>query len=575
MRTKHLLLLVLVNLSIGLFGQTASDPLDFFYTDLVIWETAGLIGNLPAASPYPLQIVKKILQTVIENGNSTDRKMAEAHYRRIFGRTVTVGVKSDLATETDNLQKQLGMALSLDMNYEIAPFASISASLDGWAVNKLPDNELLPAWETSKKDLVKDNANVGSFNLLPSLNSSISFGNTEYYLNAGLMRGTFGPFRSYGVVVNPGAMHSGQYSIAVNKSTWGYNFSLFSLSASNLKGKWFPDKYLAVHSFDYHPFEWLSVSFLESVLYGGRQELLYFLPVSSFMISQGLTGFKDNCYIGGMFTVKPVDGVKIDGVLYADDLSLNDMVRLDFDTKWQLAGQLGASFTPKKSGIFTLASADYTMVTPYTYAHKESNELDKNAPNYLNYQHAGNSLGAALDPNSDRLTLNIKLRPLEGIDFDLVGTLIRHGNVNETIGFKYVKEYLTQDKYITDGSILNSAKTDSGHAYQETTPFLTQKTIQYIWQTGFNALCRLPVLKSGGYMVFRFGYRLECNINENIDKTLYSYDTVNLVYNAEGEVTSSDAVIRSLARSQLSAWRDAAKGINFNNFISAGFEYFY
>lgn len=577
MNVKNFFIVLLCAFACNIHAQVAADPLDFFYTDLGIWETSGIINNLPAARPYPLQIVKEILKTVIESGDSTQRAIAESHYKRFFGRSVTFGGKSEAIMDTKEQEKQIGIALSLDINHEIEKYISISGSIDGWAINKLPSSEVLPTWEQSNKDIIKDNAKVGSFYVLPSINSSFSFGSTEYYLNAGMMRGSFGPFHSNGVIVGTQALHSGQYSIAVNKETWGYNFSLFSLTATDGKNKWYSDKYLALHSFEYRPFSWLSVSFLESVVYGGRMELMYFLPLSSYMINQGQTGFSDNCYLGGMFTVKPWQGVKLDGVLYADDLSFNDIARLHFETKWQLAGQLGASYAPKKSGKLALASFDYTMITPYTYAHKESNDLDSTKPNYQNYQHGGESFGAALDPNSDRYNLKIKLRPFEGIDFDIVGVLIRHGNVNEVIGEKYVKEYLTQKKYVTDGSILNSAKTDEGHAYQDSTPFLTQKTIQYIWQAGFNALCRLPVLKSGGYMVFRFGYRFECNINPGINSQLYSYNENLVTYDEDGEIlsTASDEVIRAEAKSQLNAWRKAAGGVDFNNYISAGFEYYF
>jgi hypothetical protein len=580
MKIKPFILLVFLSfISNSIFSQVAADPLDYFYSDLVIWETSGLVNNLPPARPYPLQLVKEILQTVIERGDSTQKKMAETHYKRFFGRTVTFGGKSEAVLDTEKSLKQLGVALSLDFNAEIEKYLTISGSVDGWAINKLPDEEVLATWDKSGKDIVEDNAKVGPFYILPSVNSSVAVGNTEYYFNAGMMRGSFGPFHSNGVIVSPLALHSGQYSYAVNKKKWGFNYSFYSLTASSVEGDWYPEKFMALRSIDYRPFDWLSVSFLDSVLYGGRIEPMYFLPFSPFMISQGQTGLMDNCYLGGMFTVKPFQEVKIDGVLYADDLSFNDLARLNFDTKLHLAGQLGASYAPKKSGIFTLISFDYTMVTPYTYAHRESEALDKTAPNYLNYLQAGNSFGASLDPNSDRINLKIKLRPLEGIDFDLIGVLIRHGNVNENIDMDYITEYLTHDKYITDGTVLNSARTDIGSLAQSYNPFLTQDTLQYIWQTGFDATCRLPILKTGGSIVFRFGYRFECNMNDGVNNPVYRSGDSSLTYgtDAEGElvITSTDAEIKAAAENQLMAWRENAKGISFNNIISAGFEYYY
>jgi hypothetical protein len=68
---------------------------------------------------------------------------------------------------------------------------------------------------------------------------------------------------------------------------------------------------------------------------------------------------------------------------------------------------------------------------------------------------------------------------------------------------------------VTDGSIRNSSGSDAGHAYFYSTPFLTQETIQYIWQTGFDVACRLPILKTGGHMLFKFGYRFEMRFAKN------------------------------------------------------------
>jgi len=446
-------------------------------------------------------------------------------------------------------------------------YVTLSASIDGWATNKLFDQELVPAWQNSDKDITKDNARVGPMWILPSINSSIAVGTTEYYLNAGLMRGSFGPFPENGVVVGQQALHSGQYSFAVNKPFWGINVSMYSLAATTADENdiFYPEKFLSVHNLEFRPFKWLSVSILESVMYGGRMELMYLLPLSPYMISQGVTGLVDNGFLGGMFTLKPFEGLKIDGVLYADDLKFNEIVKLNLDTKWRFAGQLGAAYAPRESGIFTLASLDYTMVMPYTYSHYESKDLRPDQPNFQNYQHAGASFGAALDPNSDRINLKIKLRPLEGIDFDIVGILIRHGNVNEGISEYYQKKYLAGENYTTDGTILNTVRiVGAGYTYQDSTPFLTQDTLQYIWQTGFDATCRLPVLKTGGYMVFRFGYRFEANLNEGVNENLYIYDP-----------DADDSNYVQKAASQLSDWREAATGTVFNNYISAGFEYYY
>jgi len=389
------------------------------------------------------------------------------------------------------------------------------------------------------------------------------------------MRGSWGPIYENGIIVGQQAHAAGQFTFALNRPKWCFDLSLFALSATadDDVEDYYPDKYLSLHSFEYRPVDWFSISIFESVVYGDRLDLLYLLPLSPYMISQGNTGFHDNSYLGGTFTVRPLEGMKVDGTLIADDLSFNDMAKLNFDTKWRIAGQLGVSYAPRKSGLFTRVMFDYTMVTPYTYTHKEGHDLDATSPNFQNYSHAGKNFGAALDPNSDRLNLRVRLRPLEAVDVDLVGVFIRHGNVNEGMDAKRVREYVcTEDAYITDGSIRNSSGNEAGHAFFYSTPFLTQDTIQYIWQTGFDVTCRLPVLKSGGYMVFRLGYRFEVNINPDVNRQVYTYD--ESLIDANGDRVSEE-LIDAAAADQLEDWKDKATGTVYNNYISVGFEYFF
>lgn len=567
---KILVLITFVFASSFVVAQVACDPLDWFYTDLEVWEASGLVSNLPAAHPYPLPLVKSILETVLARGDATQRKIAQSHYDRFFERSFTWGYKAEAATDTAEMGKEMDIAISMDLNLKMLDLVTASASLEGWAVNRLPQSELRPTGDGSPRDIIKDNAKIGPFWLLPAMNSSIAVGTDKYYLNAGLMRGSFGPFRN-GVIVGEQALHDGQFSFAANETLWGFNLSLYSITATDGNGEnAYPAKYVTVHNFEWRPFTWFNISLLESIVYGGRFEPMYIQPLSPFMISQGVTGFNDNSWLGGIFTLKPIQGLRIDGVLYADDLSFNDIARLNFDTKWRLAGQIGTTWASPKSGVFTLASLDYTMVTPYTYSHKNGSPLDLDVPNYQNYSHYGENFGAALEPNSDRVNIRMKLRPLEGIDFDIVGVLIRHGNVNEGIGEDWVYDYITDTKnaYRTDGTILNSSGSDVGHAFTYSTPLLTQEHVQYVWQTGFEALCRLPILKTGGYIVFRLGYRLEYLTNPGIDGQIYRYDETL-------GTDPTDAELAASAEAQYESWIDELGNPILNNYIRAGFEYHY
>ncbi|MBR4600854.1 MAG: hypothetical protein IKO39_12500, partial [Treponema sp.] len=53
------------------FSQTSLDVNDDFYRQAQIWELQGLTSNLPQLRPYPLNVVEKILNDVIENGSES------------------------------------------------------------------------------------------------------------------------------------------------------------------------------------------------------------------------------------------------------------------------------------------------------------------------------------------------------------------------------------------------------------------------------------------------------------------------------------------------------------------------
>lgn len=583
---KKVMLAVLFLSAVSVYAQVAADIHDFFYADLERWETLGLVKKLPHARPYPLQVIKPALESVMEKGDPVQRAIADAHYRRFFSRTATFGGKSEAALDVNSGNKQIGAALSYDLNYLASPLLSASASVDVWAINKLPDDEILTAGDASAKDVLEDNAKIGPLWMLPSINTAMAVGTPDTYLSTGLMRASWGPFYRNGVIAGPQALHTGQANFLVDRDLWAFNFSLYSLSATsvanvisdNTTTTLYPEKYLVVHSLEFRPFERFSASLLESVVYGNRFDPAYLFPFTPFMITQGLYGFGDSSWLGLMFSGRPVDGLKLDAVFYADDLSFNDLVKLDFDTKLRFSAQAGASWAPVRSGIVSHVSLDYTAVMPYTYTHRIGSDNETLAQiNYQNYTHAGASFGASLEPNSDRLNLKITLRPLEDFDIDLVGMYIRHGNVNEGLAQKWVREYLIKkDVYLSDGSINNNSASDVGHAFFYSNPFMKQNTIRHRVQTGFNALCRLPVLKTGGYMVFKLGYRFEIDINPGVSKSIYTYAGNDYGVEDANKLNDADkAAVDAEAALQYETWLKNAKGTEIRNCITAGFEYYF
>lgn len=550
------------------FSQAAVDIFDPLYEDIRIWEKIGLLNDLSSLRPYPLQEIERILNIVIEKGTEKQIKKAQEYKKRLFGSVFHYGGIAELGVEIPKKQRDILLAPLLDMNISIHRLLTASAHANFSLLNKLPKEEGLPAFQFSKRDIMKDSTSIGSFYLLPMFNSGIAVGTPEYYFTAGMARTSFGPFDENNILIGKQAFHSGQFIFVVNKEKFTYNQALLAISASDDRGgSYSPKKFTASHSITYRPLPWISIGLVDIVTYGGRFEPIYLLPFSVFFIGQSIYNFADASMLGVTLTVKPIKGLKIDAVLLADDIGFNEIVKFKKDAKWRMAGQFGVSYAMPKDHWFSFADINYTLVTPYCYTSIHNN--DRKEPNYENYTHNGEPLGSNLPPNSDRIKVKAQFRPLEGLAINVSNTFIRHANVTESVYDPVIlREYLKEGNYSTDGSIFNhSAVVDKNsertHAFLYSTPFLTQQTIQYVNQLGLEGVVNLPILKSGGLIQFKMGYTFETNINPGVNRNIYAKDpSIN-------DVSTPQQVLEA-ADEQLKKWREAAKGKEFNHYFNIG-----
>lgn len=235
---------------------------------------------------------------------------------------------------------------------------------------------------------------------------------------------------------------------------------------------------------------------------------------------------------------------------------------------------------------FSFVDLNYTLVMPYMYTHVDDHNHDR--PNYQNYTHHGSPLGTNLEPNSDRIHLKLKFRPLYGLDINLSNTFIRHANTTEGItDISMIKDYLAR-QYTTDGSVFNhptiTDRTSNGsthwknHAFLYSTPFMRQQTIQYINQLALDISCHLPIVKSGGYMLFKFGYVFEANINPGVRRNIYSPVTTMNGWDKKDikDMTAAEIqAVKDKAAEQLADWRAKAIGKQFNHYIRLSAEFAY
>ena len=571
------------------YAQAPVDLFDPFYEDLSIWEGCGLINNTSSIRPYPLQEIERILQIVMEKGDAGQRRKAAEYQERFFQHVFHFGGKTEFnfARQSGKNENQFFITPFAKMNYRISKMLTVAAYISFSLFNKLDNAALLPTDSYSSKDIAEDHGTiVGKWKMLPMFNSSVTFGTPEYYITAGLGRTSYGPFHNSGIFISRDAFHAGQFIFTVNKTKWAYNQVLLLISATDNSGHTFaPNKFLATHSLDIRPFPWLTFSMIDSMVYGGRFEPIYLIPFSAFFLGQSIYHFPDNSLLGMSFTVKPIRGLRFDSALYVDDLGLTEIIKFQ-SALWRLAGEFGVSYTMPNTHWFSFVDLNYTLVMPYMYTHVDDH--DHNRSNYQNYTHHGAPLGTNLEPNSDRLHLKLKFRPLYGVDIDISDTFIRHANTTESItDINLIKDYLSK-YYTTDGSVFNhptiTSREPNGHtgwkdhAFLYATPFMRQQTIQYVNQLAFDVSCHLPIIKSGGYMLFKLGYVFEANINPGVRRNIYSpvatmngWDKKSIENMSAAEIQ----VVEKKAAEQLADWRRDAIGKQFNHYIRLSAEIAY
>lgn len=604
MEKKIILSLLCLILVFSAAAQVAVNIFDPFYDDLQTWENQGIINYAPNVWPLPMPEIERILNTVMEAGNKREQARAADHYQRIFKHIAHYGSSADLGLAyTDGRKRYLNLAPFLDLNYAPTKYFSLSARVGCDITNKLPDIEPLPKFTGSNRDIVNDDASIGSLKILPEFNSGMTIGNSMYYFSANIARTSYAPFHDSGIFVSKECRHHGQFTLVVNKRLISYSQSLLVLAATNEEGRdRGPEKFLNFHSLHFRPLDWISVGVSDAMIVGGRFEPIYLIPASVFFVSQALFAFPDNSLLGLDLTVKPIPGLRFDAAVYVDDLSFNDIIKFRKDIRARLAGEFGVAYTMPQEHWFKSASFDYTFITPYAYTHTPTyigTREGLKGPNYSNYTHCGNNLGSNLPPNSDRFNLEVQFEPLDSLYINIGNTFIRHGNATESVTDpRFLAKYMTE-VYNTDGTALNHASIDSRDytgdhdrcdLFLHENPFMRQKTIEYINQLSVDIKTTLPILKHGGYLQAYFGYCFEADINPGVTKSIYYISDTSKKWNGvivdklkngsasygpapADKVTTAE--IMTEAQRQLDIWRDNARGKKFNHYIKLGITFSY
>lgn len=461
--------------------QTTVDVNGQLYTDLHYWLDHGLIEKLPALRPYSIQLVRSALEDVVARGNRDDQRRARRYLESLSGLTWGPSHTSRFA---DGLYYG-HTAPSVRVHSTIMPRLTLGFALDIYLIDRA-DGTLVPAGTREPIDYHEDWSDFDLFGVnykvRQGFRSMLSYGTADFYVQAGNARLDHGPFGGNGVVFGGQAPHVPQFSLTWSRERLVVQMLYAELTATNyLGGGRAPGKHLYYNGIQWWPLDWLELAAFETVVFGPRFDLTYFVPFAYLFYQQAFSGFDDNSLAGVSAYARLPYGLVPGVVLFMDDVHFNDIVRFDFETKYKIAAEVGVDWLPQVP-VLSRVGVDYTMVAPYTYSHVDERFSGDtpSSPNESNYTHAGVNLGPALHPNSDRSTVGVELRPTSFTDVELMARFIRHGNASEGI---------TDG----DGTIWDDGYDDSGRpTFQNETRFLTQEVLEQTLQVGTRLRAAVP-----------------------------------------------------------------------------------
>lgn len=569
----------------GAFAQASVDPSHKFYNFVERWENIGLLDAKLPLRPYPLKVVENILETVIESDDEKEAESASELYEEIFGKPYIIRAEGigQLKCNSDDNEKQVLGIFSIDGDYTFSDLVTAGYQVGLIGVMYQTDG-ILPRYSQTKY-YMRDAAHVGPVNAFLEMDGNFAVGTDKLYFQAGVNHNSFGPFYDISSVLSGDAKHTAGFSFVYNPEKWSYTQALLGLSAGNDSDELFSQKYLAIHSINAKLLEWLSFGLYEVSVFGGRFEPAYIIPVP-YMITQGLAGFDDNVLMGLTFTVKPIKRLSWKNDFFIDDLSVNDLVKLNFDTKIRGTFQTGINYVPQEVYQIRDINFSYTMVTPYMYTHKQNiiNYTDGSyvtgslkTVNYQEYTTAGCSLVPGLEPNMDKVALSINLEPIKNLSVTLKGAFMRHANVNENLPVEEAVDYLNAENgyFSTDGGIKNHShyfSTNEDGKYESyylpsawnKFLFMCQDTKMYVTQAGFDLNYTLPKMKFGTLSI-GMGYLFEYIHNYGVDNPIFPGTAPAGLYYQSGN-TEADV------KTAIDVWKANLRDVT-NHFVTLSFKY--
>ncbi len=548
MKRKFLLhAVIFLMLSWCAFGQAGVNPCDEFYEMATTWFIKGYAERLPQLKPYPLSTIEKILTDVIECDDKDESERAAALYERIFGRKFHASLSGDVRARIYSIQDTIGNGVKVFDDYELysgllslagdVPFneyAGASYLLSFRAQNDVRAiSELFPLYAMDNRfDGIKDlTFDAGNADFLLDLNAVTSFGTERLNGSVGFNRLGYGIFSRSDMMLNPSANPLANLTFNAVDPHFEYSqvCSLPTAQNQTLDDDYAWCKGMFFHSFRVPVFNRrLTVSYFESVVFGGGFQPAYLMPVPWAIITN-VSGSTENIIAGLNFLVKPVPFFAWSTDLLFDDFKLKDFIKLKWNDAALRAGvKTGFIYTPQDS-VCSLVTFDYTLLSAYTYTTYDTQNSSYNYTDYTNY---GKNMGTELLPNSQQIEMTMHFNPFSWLVVTSRTRYMHHANPYESLEDEEVLEL--SGKTATDGSWKQN--TQNLETAVDAMNLLTQKNDMLVLQASLDFDVRLSARKGSGALI-NLGYTFEYIKNDGVDKSLFPghYETVDEVAAARKE----------------------------------------
>ncbi|NNM55136.1 MAG: hypothetical protein HKM05_10515 [Spirochaetales bacterium] len=509
-------------------AQLLSDLNNPIYHDLRTWQNQGYIRLLPMVEPYSGILMKALLREAEENGDATVKARALAYENKYF-KPLTYpdthlsqySLSSSrgyfgLSQVSEQLRGMLGPYVYLDGAYSLLGLETTSSdpNLD---INNI-GAQLAPIGTTLPGDYKVDKTAVSAkgqqFAVTWSYNTSLSVGNSAISFQTGYSRTAIDPYQNDSIILSPQAQAAPQMLLTWRTRDTAYQSLFLALAARDIAGQGpgAPQKYLNFSSFQWRTPSPLELDLYQTVIYGQRVDLGYFIPGFPFMQAE-MYGNTDNLFLGAGAKYFFPHGLRADAQLYLDDFTIVSALA-GKNPGFKAAGNLNLDWTPEDPGILEQVGLEYTIVTPYTYTHTPDYLDNPNTTNYTNYVNGvsgasdpinyldytnnGSSLGTVIGPNSDRLRLNARFRGPAKSTFTYELSMIRHGDASAGANTAYYTYLQTLNPGLWGTVFDPGYDTNNGGSKNlfETMHFLTQNNVMTVFQTSVGFQIPVPMGKT-------------------------------------------------------------------------------